>query len=432
MPALSPTMKQGNLVSWVKKEGDTVSPGDVLAEIETDKATVEFESQDDGILARVIVPAGTQDVPVGALIALLAEEKSDVPKLRNAHLESEQPKDESAAQKTAPNTPAPEPTETSSQTLRASSPKPSAPRPSTSTEAERKASALARDQAAVGGDGSARVTSAMSHTTSQDSKTSRIIASPYARKIALESGVDLAGVQGTGPQGRIVAADLEAALQAASQEMAPELPLQLFVESKQNIPHYQLVTEIQLDHAYAWLSSLERRRERSGAEPIELEDVLIKAVAVAARNVPQVNASFFGTSIREYSDVDVLLLPSDAHAAYRVIPRAHTSGLGDICRTRKQESSTPTDAPNRLGTIGLAWNKHVLQEMAIIVPPHAAMVVVGKPEQRVISGPNGAFQLRTYALVTASFDHRVVDGAVGAQFMTKLQQFLHDPLSMLE
>lgn len=425
MPALSPTMKQGNLVNWVKKEGETVSPGDVLAEIETDKATVEFESQDDGVLAKILVPAGAQDVPVGALIALLAEEESDVPKLREARIEPEDREGGAAAEKPTPTTSAGHRAEPPPQS---SSITPSSPASSAGSasglEAQRSAPATA----------TARATPGVARASAMDPRTNRILASPYARKIAMERGIDMTGVQGTGPHGRIVAADLEAALELASHQAIQQLPLELFIQSKRSIPHYQLVTEIQLDKVHIWLSSLEGRHERSKEEPIELEDVLIKALAVAARQVPQVNASFLGTSIREYADVDVLVLPSDPRTPYRVVPGAHAIGLRQIhhVRTGQQESGESKNASDSFGTIGFAWNQHVLQEMAIIVPPHAAMIVVGKPEQRIIPRSDGAFQLGTFALATASFDHRVVDGAVGAQFMARFQQCLQDPLSMLE
>jgi pyruvate dehydrogenase E2 component (dihydrolipoamide acetyltransferase) len=434
MPALSPTMKEGNLVNWVKKEGEQVSAGDVLAEIETDKATVEFESQDEGILAKILVPAGTQNVPVGTLIALLAEEEADVAKLREAPIE---PGESEAASAKKLETPAPEqqPAEETprapaeARTVTAHGGGPAKPR----TEASRNETSSASSRATPEPDSRRAHVDASRHAA-DSTAAQRLKASPYARKLAEESGVDLSRVQGSGPDGRIVAADLEAALRTATRQTVQQLPLDLFVESKRTIPHYQLVSEVRLDSAQAWLTALQKKQERSTDDALELEDFLVKALATAAQRVPSVNASFMGSSIREYANVNVLVLPSDPNSMYRVIPNAQAIGLREIHRIRTgggSEQTRENDATD-LGTIGFSLNTHVLQEMAIIIPPHAAIVVFGKPDQRVIAGSNGTFEIGTFALVTASFDHRVVDGAVGAQFMAHLAEYTRDPLSMLE
>ncbi|KAK4536543.1 hypothetical protein CDCA_CDCA09G2568 [Cyanidium caldarium] len=407
MPALSPTMKQGNLVKWSKQEGDEVGPGEVLAEIETDKATVEFESQDEGVLAKIIVPAGTQDVPVGRLVAVLAEDASNVKALQEAQWEDGEA--EEAAPATAEREPEreeraapPPPPPPSRPAAPKSEPKPSSPRPAQAPPA-------------------------------------RVFASPLARRMAQEAGVDLTQLRGTGPSGRVVAADVAEAGppgEAAAEQVPSPEAMQIFLESKREIPHYQLVSEVRLDAALRAVEWYNRRHHldkssdsaKPDTQPAALEDMLIRALATAAKRVPQINATFRGTSIRQFHSVDVAVQSGDSGTLSCVIRGANDKGLGDIRALRAAGNHRADD----VGTIAFAFNNRVMQHIAIIRPPHAAILVVGRPEARVVPDGNGSYTQATVAVATASLDHRVIDGAVGAQFMAHFQQYVQEPLTMLD
>lgn len=449
MPALSPTMKQGNLVNWVKQVGDQVAPGDVLAEIETDKATVEYESQDEGYMAKILVPAGTQDVPVGKLVGVVAENEDDVGAFKDfeaAESGGDGERDTSAV-RAAQARPEPEPKRE----------REAAPRGERAPATPAAPAAVATATAACGDGGRGG---------------GRIFASPLARSLASEAGVDLASLTGTGPKGRIVGADVNEALEriasgegavaaaAPSTAEARRHAAELFAESKRTVPHYQLVTECRLDRAIDFVRQYNKRNGKAidaGKQTsLELIDLLVKAVAVAARRVPDVNASWLGTSVRQFDAVDVAV--QDQHGALApVVYDACRRGVESIAQGR--QDVVPGREDHGGGTVTVTASDKVQQYVAIVRPPQAAVLAFGRPERRVVPAtddaedfygdddnddddetamPDGAIraagtelEVATMVCATASFDHRVVDGAVGAQFMSHLQQCVEDPMSML-
>ncbi|MGO4523944.1 pyruvate dehydrogenase complex dihydrolipoamide acetyltransferase [Microvirga sp. 2MCAF35] len=466
MPALSPTMEKGNLAKWLKKEGDTVKSGDVIAEIETDKATMEVEAVDEGILAKIVVPEGTADVPVNQLIALIAGEGED-PKSITAP----------AAGDTSP-VPAPK---------AEAAPAPVAPaaesQPQANTvpgDASAHMSYARVDQAPAGPAQAAKPNGA------GQASGNRVFASPLAKRIAREAGVDIASVQGTGPHGRIVEKDVRSALQGggakpaaaptaapapaakpAAPQLAPsmgadqvkamfevgsyeEVPLdgmrktiaKRLVESKQTVPHFYLSLDCELDALMALREQINNAagKDKDGkpAYKLSVNDFVIKALAIALQRVPNANAVWAEDRIlkMKHSDVGVavaieggLFTPVVRKAETKTLTAisAEVKDMAGRARTRRlkpEEYSGGSTAVSNLGMFGIK------NFQAVINPPQGTILAVGAGEQRVVV-KNGAPAVVQAMTVTLSCDHRVVDGALGAELLAAFKQLIESPMGML-
>jgi pyruvate dehydrogenase E2 component (dihydrolipoamide acetyltransferase) len=449
MPALSPTMEKGNLAKWLKKEGDPVKSGDVIAEIETDKATMEVEAVDEGVLAKIVVPEGTADVPVNQLIALIAEEGED-PKSISVPSAQAAP----SAAKAASPTPAPSP-----------APEPSRAEPAAPPAAQAQPAAKPNGVAA-GGD------------------RERVFASPLARRIAKEAGLDVAAIQGSGPRGRVVEKDVRSAMAggapkpaaaaaapAAKPAPAPslaasasadqvkamfeagtyeEIPLdgmrktiaKRLVESKQTVPHFYLALDCELDALMAMREQINAAASKgSDGKPtykLSVNDFVIKALAIALQRVPAANAVWADDRILRFrhSDVGVavaieggLFTPVIRKAEQKTLTviSAEMKDLAARARNRRlkpEEYQGGTTAVSNLGMYGIK------DFQAVINPPHGTILAVGAGEQRVVvkGGQPAVVQAMT---VTLSCDHRVVDGALGAELLAAFKQLVENPMAML-
>ena len=422
MPALSPTMTEGNLARWLKKEGDEVHSGDVLAEIETDKATMEVEAIDDGKIGKILVPEGAQGIKVNAPIALLLGEDEDASALE---------KFAEAPPRPAPVTPSP-PVENV------------APAPAALRDRER-------------GNG-------------------RIFATPLARRMAQQAGLDLAAIRGSGPQGRIVKSDIEATLSPGRLAPAPasartptapqpvptapvlskervaalagnppytERPLNAMrrviarrlTESKQTVPHFYLTIDCEID---ALLKIRSELNAKSDAYRISVNDFVIRAAALALRQVPAANASWSDEAILLWDSVDIAVAVAlDDGLITPIVKMADRKGLAAIADETKdlvtraragklklEEFQGGTFSVSNLGMYG------VREFAAVINAPHGGILAVGAGEQRPVV-KNGTLTVATVMSCTLSCDHRVVDGAVGAEFLAVFKKLVEDPLTML-
>jgi pyruvate dehydrogenase E2 component (dihydrolipoamide acetyltransferase) len=419
MPALSPTMTEGTLAKWLVNEGDDVNAGDVIAEIETDKATMEVEAVEEGKVGKIVVQEGTEGVAVNALIALLLEDGEDAGALEGAA--------DAAPAAPAPAAPAPE-------APAAPAPAPEAPAPAPAA------------QAASSGD--------------------RIFASPLARRMAQQAGLDIAMVTGSGPNGRIVKRDIEAALAAgvpaaaapepAAAPAAAPAPMpegvepafdfepannmrkviaQRLTESKQTVPHFYLTVDCEIDTLLALRKDL---NVRSDDYKISVNDLIIKACGVALRRVPAANASWAGDGIKRYHTADIsVAVAIDGGLITPVIRDAGGKGLEAISSEMKdlalraregklmpEEYQGGTFSISNLGMFGIK------QFDAVINPPQGAIMAVGAGEQQPVVR-NGALAVATVMSVTLSVDHRVVDGAVGAELLAAFKKLIEDPMTML-
>ena len=437
MPALSPTMTEGKLAKWLKKEGDAVKAGDVLAEIETDKATMEVEAVDEGKLGRIVVPAGTENVPINAPIAYLLNEGESASALDNLGKTAPAAAPKPAA--AAPATPAP---------ALAAPPAPSAPAPKPAAAAPASAPAVAAKEG------------------------QRIFASPLARRLASDANLDLGRIQGSGPHGRIVKADIEsaktsgvaaavpagapAARPAAAAAPAPvaamplptegftELPLSTMrkviarrlMESKQTIPHFYLTIEAEIDALLALRTQL-NAKAGEGVK-LSVNDLVIKACGMALAKVPRANAIWGGDKIllNKTCDVSVAVALDDGLIT-PVIRSADKKGLATISAEMKslaerakagklmpEEYQGGAFSLSNLGMFGIK------EFAAVINPPQGSILAVGKGEQRaVVKG--GALAVATMMSCTISCDHRVIDGAIGAEFLDAIKKLLEDPITMM-
>ncbi|MGH6870959.1 MAG: pyruvate dehydrogenase complex dihydrolipoamide acetyltransferase [Rhizomicrobium sp.] len=461
MPALSPTMEEGKLAKWLVKEGDTVKSGDILAEIETDKATMEFEAVDEGTISRLLVPEGTEGVKVNQPIATLIGEgeetgEADIPatmaSIKDAvskhtsrsPLEGE-PKSQgdfgggaAAAKKAA---------------------LPEAPKGAPTVD-------RGRDLRPQG----------------EGEKTGRIFASPLARKIAEQSGIDIAALTGSGPRGRIVKADVEAARKpgtagkatpakpaalpsGTSQQGAPsgvsplpdarlfykegeydEIPhdsmrktiARRLTAAKMLIPHFYLTIDCNIDELLATRARLNERAPKEGGYKLSVNDFVVKACALALMRVPEVNASWTETAILRHKHADVgVAVALDFGLITPIVFRAEEKGLAVIsnevkalaekARTKKlkpQEFEGGGFSVSNLGMFGIK------DFTAVINPPQSAILAVGMGEARAVV-QNGILKTATMMTVTLSCDHRVIDGATGARFLQSFKGFIEEPAAML-
>jgi pyruvate dehydrogenase E2 component (dihydrolipoamide acetyltransferase) len=422
MPALSPTMEEGTLAKWLVKEGDEVSSGDVIAEIETDKATMEFEAVDEGRIAKILVAEGSDGVKVGTPIAILAGEGEEVSEAAAKPAKAEAPK---AAQ-------APKADET---------PKKEAP-PQAPVETPK-----------------ARAAPAAAKTDGD-----RIKASPLARRLAEAQGIDLSTLKGSGPGGRIVRADLgeaarmPSAAPAAAPALAPqaapvepgEIPHEAvklsnmrktiarrLTEAKQQIPHIYLTVDVQIDALLKLRSELNAGLEGRGIK-LSVNDLLIKALAQALIEVPECNVSFAGDSLIKYQRADIsvavsipggLITPIIAGADAKSVS-AISKEMTELAGRAKEGKLQPHEYQGGTASLSNMGMYGIKQFDAVINPPQGMIMAIGAGEKRpyVI---NDSLQIATVMSATGSFDHRAIDGADGAKLMQAFKRLVENPLGML-
>jgi pyruvate dehydrogenase E2 component (dihydrolipoamide acetyltransferase) len=435
MPALSPTMEKGNLAKWLKKEGDAIKSGDIIAEIETDKATMEVEAVDEGILARIVVPEGTADVAVNEVIGVIAGEGEDA-KSVSAPAKAEAPK---AAAK---------------------------------AEAKPESTPQVTAEAGLNTGGTLRADGA------------RPFASPLARRLAKEAGIDLGKVQGSGPHGRIVEKDILAAGQGGAAKAAPapaaapaapkpvaaplaagpsdeqtkklfapgsyeEIPhdgmrktiARRLTEAKQTIPHFYVTLDCELDALLklrAELNAAAPEKDGKPAYKLSVNDMVIKALALALKAVPDANVSWTDGAMLKHKHADVgvavsipggLITPIIRDACHKTLSQI-SNEMKDMAARAKARKLKPeeyqggTTAVSNLGMFG------VKDFAAVVNPPHATILAVGAGEQRVIV-KGGQPAVATVMSVTLSTDHRAVDGALGAELLQAFKGYIDKPMAML-
>jgi pyruvate dehydrogenase E2 component (dihydrolipoamide acetyltransferase) len=442
MPALSPTMEKGNLAKWRKKEGEKVSPGDVIAEIETDKATMDYEAVDEGVLAKIVVPEGTTDVPVNQLIAVMAADGEDV---------------KAAATGATPAAALrPAPALSQGATISVPPARPSAPPPS----------------------GGAAQPVASSAPVPLTNGHARVFSSPLARRLAKEIGIDVARIQGTGPHGRVVARDVEAARSGGAALRAPgapgvtPLPFQapsddkiraLFEpgsyevvphdtmrkviarrisEAKLTIPHFYLTVSCTIDRLLAAREDVNATAPKGeDGKPIykiSVNDFVIKAMALALMKVPDANVTWTEGGMLKHKHADVgvavsipggLITPIVRKAEHKTLIEISSEMKDYVARARTrrlkpQEYEGGTTAISNLGMYG------VHEFSAVINPPHATILSVGSGEQRPVV-ENGKIVVAHQMTITLSVDHRAVDGALGAEFLAAIKLHIENPVGML-
>ncbi|XP_044494891.1 dihydrolipoyllysine-residue acetyltransferase component 2 of pyruvate dehydrogenase complex, mitochondrial-like [Mangifera indica] len=423
MPSLSPTMTEGNIARWLKKEGDKISPGEVLCEVETDKATVEMECMEEGYLAKILKGDGSKEIKVGEVIAITVEDEEDIDKVKDY---SPSVSDAGAA---APKEPSPPPPKQEVVEKPVSSPEPNISKPS----------------AAPAGD--------------------RIFASPLARKLAEDNNVPLSSIKGTGPDGHIVKADIEDYLASRGKEVSAKAPkakegtaaaldyvdiphsqirkvtASRLLFSKQTIPHYYLTVDTCVDKLMGLRSQLNSLQEASGGKRISVNDLVIKAAALALRKVPQCNSSWTDNYIRQYNNVNINVAVQTDNGLYVPVVRdADKKGLSTIseevkqlAQKAKENSLKPEDYEGGTFTVSnLGGPFGIKQFCAIINPPQSGILAVGSAEKRVIpaAGPD-EYKFASFMSVTLSCDHRVIDGAIGAEWLKAFKGYIENPESML-
>ena len=445
MPALSPTMEEGNLAKWLVKEGDTVKSGDIIAEIETDKATMEVEAVDEGTVAKIVVPAGTEGVKVNALIAVLAGEGEDVSAAASgAGSAAPSPKAEAA-------------------------PAPAAQAPAAATPAAQAPAATSAPAAAP---------------AAASATGNRTFSSPLARRLAKEAGIDLSAIAGTGPHGRVVKSDVEAAVAgggvkaapaaAAAPQAAAQAPaaapkpvsddavLKLFepgsyelvphdgmrkviakrlVESKQTVPHFYVTVDCELDALMslrAQLNDAAPRKDGAPAYKLSVNDMVIKAMALALRDVPDANVSWTESNMVKHKHADVgvavsipggLITPIIRKAEEKTLS-VISNEMRDLGKRAKDRKLKPEEYQGGTSSVSNMGMMGVKNFAAVINPPHATILAVGAGEQRVIVR-KGEMAIATVMSVTLSTDHRCVDGALGAELLQAFKGYIENPMGML-
>jgi pyruvate dehydrogenase E2 component (dihydrolipoamide acetyltransferase) len=419
MPALSPTMTEGKLAKWVKKEGDKVKAGQVLAEIETDKATMEVEAVDEGTLAKILVPAGTDGVKVNTLIAILLEDGEDAAALKNV-----------------------------------------------SNDVKAPAAAAPKTEAAPAAAKPAAAPQLVAHQASGN----RIYASPLAKRIAKEKGIDLATVKGSGPHGRIVKSDLEGgkgghAAPVASVATSPKsfaatgpdakaladaygIPYKLvpnngirkvvarrLLESKQTVPHFYLSVDCELD---ALLAVRKQLNDAGQNYKISVNDFVIKATGVALAQYPAANVSWTDEAVVQYERADVSVAVATPNGLITpIVKDAANKSLKDISNEMKELAAKAKDgklkpAEFQGGTISVSnlGMFGISNFAAIVNPPQGAILAIGAGEQRAVV-KDGQVKVATVMTVTMSTDHRCIDGAIGAEYLQVFKKLLENPMSLI-
>mmetsp|Transcript_13030 Transcript_13030/g.35070 ORF Transcript_13030/g.35070 Transcript_13030/m.35070 type:complete len:451 (-) Transcript_13030:333-1685(-) len=449
MPKLSPTMTAGQIGAWRKKPGDEVAAGDVIADIETDKASIEFEATEDFVLAKILVEEGVPDVAVGAPIAVSVEDAKDVSAFESFSASDAGSGD--AGSGDADGKAAAPPAE---------KPAASAPDDKKDEAPEREAETAKAAAPPVQHASAPAPTEAAEVPNSLAARVERVAASPLAKRLAAEQGVSLQTLAGSYPGGFVVAADLAKAAPAekggaeATSKAAPALSeaelassaasyAEQVANAKRTIPHYYLSVDVDVGAALAQL--VESSSER---EPIELEDVILKAAALASTKVTAVNSSWLGDRIRRYESVDVNILAHAAGAVMQPLLR-DVSGRGLVAIGKLRRAALEAAAQGALdggaqaaGTLSVMFAEGVSEAAAVIRPPQSAVLSVGAlrsvpqlaPGERIAAdgtAPLSALRLARVFTATLSCDHRVVDGAVGAQWLAAFKSHIEDPLSML-
>lgn len=406
MPALSPTMTEGNVAKWLKNEGDKIVPGDVIAEIETDKATMEVEAIEEGILAKILIPQGTENVAVNSVMAILLEEGEDASALDNL----------SIASKDVPKAPAP--------------------------VIEKSIENKLPEKTAV----------------EQTTIPTRIFASPLAKKLAKIDNIDLANIQGTGPHGRIIKKDVESYLVAPTNygtigvvgkrnpeeyRLVPNNNIRKIIakrllESKQTIPHFYLSIDCNVTKLIAVREDINEALMAEQKIKISVNDFVILAVAKALKAVPEANASWEDAAIKYYNNVDVsvavaidggLITPVVKNADQKNIVELSTILQGLIKKARDNKL-TPEEFQGGSFSVSNLGMYGIQNFSAIINPPQSCILAVGASMKRPIV-ENDQIKIATIMSVTLSSDHRVVDGAVGAKFLASFKKYIENPAMML-
>ncbi|MCB9991461.1 MAG: pyruvate dehydrogenase complex dihydrolipoamide acetyltransferase [Rhodospirillales bacterium] len=431
MPALSPTMTEGTLAKWHKSVGDTVAAGDVIAEIETDKATMEVEAVDEGTLGKILIDAGTEGVAVNQPIAILLEEgesESDI-------------------------TAVPSPSHVSGAG------------PSLSLKGEGNEASPSSEGGSAVGEGK----TVQSKSNGHDDKGDRIFASPLARRIAGQKGIDLSAVKGSGPHGRIIKADVEVmsggavshqAPAAAAQPAAPAIDARQIVnqlgmayteipnnnikkitakrllESKQTVPHFYLTIEMQIDALLAARKQI--NEQANGAYKLSVNDFIIKACANALQAYPAANVSWTDEAVLQYANADISVAVSTPNGLMTpIVKAAEGKGLRqiseevkDLAGRARENKLKPEEFQGGTFTVSNLGMFGIKEFGAIINPPQACILAVGAGEEKPYVS-NGEIKIGTFMTCTLSVDHRAVDGAVGAEYLQILKQYIENPVSML-
>ena len=438
MPALSPTMEEGTLSKWLKNEGDSVKAGDVIAEIETDKATMEVEAVDEGVLAKIVVPEGTADVAVNEVIGVIAGEGEDAKSV-------------------------------------------SAPTAGAAPKAEVPKAEPAKAEAAPAAAAPAKTPEAPAASAPAKSDGGRSFASPLARRLAKEAGLDLSAIKGSGPHGRIVEKDVEAARKGGGAKAAPaaapaakpaaaplaagpsdeavkklfapgsyeEIPhdgmrktiARRLTEAKQTIPHFYVTVDCELDALLklrAELNAAAPEKDGKPAYKLSVNDMVIKALALALKAVPDANVSWTDGAMLKHKHADVgvavsipggLITPIVRDACHKTLSQI-SNEMKDYAARAKARKLKPeeyqggTTAVSNLGMFG------VKDFAAVVNPPHATILAVGAGEQRIVV-KGGQPAVATVMSVTLSTDHRAVDGALGAELLQAFKGYIEKPMAML-
>jgi len=427
MPALSPTMTEGKLAKWHVKVGDAVKSGQVICEIETDKATMEVEAVDEGKVGQLVVAEGAEGVKVNAVIAILLEEGETAVPAGAAAPPPPPPPQQAAA-------PAPQPMPAATATLASPPPKPAAAAP----------------QPAAASSGQ------------------RIFASPLAKRIAADKGINLASLKGSGPNGRIVKADVEGAKPGAAPAPAPAAaptaaptappPQPIFtapgdkrvphtavrkviarrmLESKQTVPHFYLTVDLEIDALLAARQAINDVARKMGAK-VSVNDMVIKACAKALRDHPECNASWTEDEMIQYGAVDIsVAVATDRGLITPIVRNADMKGVAQISIEMKDLAGRAKEGKLKLNefqggsfTISNLGMFGIQNFSAIINPPQAMILAVGVGEERVVAR-KGQMVIRNMMSCTLAVDHRVVDGAMGAQFLQTLRSYVEQPAAML-
>ncbi|MDE2467397.1 MAG: pyruvate dehydrogenase complex dihydrolipoamide acetyltransferase [Bradyrhizobium sp.] len=449
MPALSPTMEKGNLAKWLKKEGDKVKSGDVIAEIETDKATMEVEAVDEGTIAKILVPEGTQDVAVNDVIAVMAGDGEDV---KTAGAAPQQQKTEAKAEAKSEAKPEPKPEG----------------KQETKAEAPKQEAALVK---------TARQAPASAPAAAQGNGHDRIFSSPLARRLAREAGIELARIDGSGPHGRIIARDVEQAKSgggglkpspaalagAGAASMSDKQILALFepgsyevvphdgmrrtiaqrlTASVQTVPHFYLTIDCDIGKLLAAReeinSAAPKDKEKKPLYKLSVNDFVIKALAIALQRIPDCNVSWTESGMvkHKHSDIGVAVaMPGGLITP--IIRKAETKSLSTIsaemkdfatrARARKLKPDEYQGGTTAISNLGMYGINHFT---AVINPPHATILAVGTSEERAVVR-DGKIEAAQMMSVTLSCDHRAIDGALGAELIGEFKKLIENPVMMM-
>lgn len=435
LPALSPTMEMGSIIAWEKKEGDQVSEGDLLCEIETDKATMGFETPEEGYLAKIILEAGSKDIPIGKLLCIIVENQEDVAKFKDYVDDGSSSSAPAASAPTPAAAPAPPP------------PAAAAPPPAPAAAAAAAPPPAARPAAPAAG--------------------GRVFASPAAKRLAAEKGVDLSQIQtGSGMDGMITSKDVEsfkpvaapAPVSAPSMAAAPistfptvsgpvtdieasnvrKVIAKRLQQSKQTVPHYYLTVECNMEKVMGLRKEINTTYEKEGVK-LSVNDFIIKAAALSCKRVPACNSAWMDTFIRQHNTVDMSVAVDTGNGLITpIVKNAESKGLAEISETVKELAGRakagklqPQEFQGGSFTISNLGMFGINQFTAIINPPQACILAVGGTEKKVVAGADGQPAVASMMRVTMSCDHRVVDGAVGAQWLQHFKKFVENPQSML-